>query len=106
TVRKGRPVLAIFDVERGDIVQEIRLETPGEIFQPAWSPDGGTIAFTAQVNGYTDLYFYDVKTDAVRRITNDAYADLQPAWSPDGRRVVFVTDRFSADLQALNFNGY
>jgi Tol biopolymer transport system component len=106
TVRGGRPVIAVFDVERGDIVQEIHLDSPGEIFQPAWSPDGNTLAFTAQVNGYTDLYFYDFKADTVRRVTNDAFADLQPAWSPDGRRLAFVTDRFSADLQTLDFNGY
>ena len=31
----------------------------------------------------------------LRRLTNDAFADLQPAWSPDGRRIAFATDRFS-----------
>ena len=105
-VRSGRPVVAIFNVENGDVVQEITFGERGEIFHPAWSPDGNTIAFAAQVNGYTDLYFYDFKTNAVRRITNDAYADLQPVWSPDGQRLAFVTDRFSADLNTLDFSGY
>jgi hypothetical protein len=32
---------------------------------------------------------------AVRRLTNDRFADMQPAWSPDGRSLAFVTDRAS-----------
>ncbi len=106
TVRSGRPVLAIFDVERGNVAQEIKMDQAGEIFHPAWSPDGNTIAFSAQMNGHTDLYLYDFKSSQIRRATTDAFADLQPSWAPDGRRLVFVTDRFSGDLKTLDFTGY
>jgi WD40-like Beta Propeller Repeat len=40
-------------------------------------------------------------TSTLRRLTNDAFADLQPAWSPDGRRIAFATDRFSSQLETL-----
>jgi WD40-like Beta Propeller Repeat len=40
-------------------------------------------------------------TSTLRRLTNDAFADLQPAWSPDGRRIAFATDRFSTQLETL-----
>ncbi len=106
TVRSGRPVVAIFDVEKGGVVQEIPFNERGEIFQPSWSPDGSTLAFSAQVNGFTDLYLYDFKTGQKRRLTTDAFADLQPVWAPDGRRLAFVTDRFSADLTTLAFKAY
>ena len=43
---------------------------------------------------------------ALRRLTNDAFADLQPAWSPDGRTIAFVTDRFSSRLEALTVGNY
>ena len=47
--------------------------------------------------GLTDLYIYDLAVSKLRRLTNDAYADVQPVWSPDGRRIAFATDRFSTD---------
>jgi hypothetical protein len=105
-VRNERPVLDILNVENGTIEQEIQVPTIGEIFSPAWSPDGRYIAFSGLANGFSDLFLYDLQADSVRRLTNDAYADLQPAWSPDGQRLVFSTDRFSTQLQDLKFGYY
>ena len=106
TIRGGHPVIAIFDADRGGIQEEVKYEDAGEIFQPAWSPDGNSIAFSAQIGGVTDLFVYDFTSKQVRRLTNDSFSDLQPAWSPDGSRIAFTTDRFSADLQALTFRAY
>ena len=72
-----------------------------EVLTPTWAPDGHAIAFTGMRAGLTDLYVFDVMTKTVRRLTNDAFADLQPAWSPDGRRIAFATDRFSTQLDTL-----
>ena len=106
-VRKGRPEIAIIDVEKkGTIAREIEFKQLGEIFQPAWSPDGKYIAFSAQVGGVTDLFVLDMDTNQTRRLTNDKFADLQPAWSPDGKQLAFVTDRFKSDLATLSFKGY
>lgn len=100
-VAKGRPVLAIFDVERG--VREREAPVPGVdgILNPTWAPDGRAIAFTGTRGGLTDLYVYDLATSSLRALTSDAYADLQPAWSPDGARLAFATDRFSTRLDDL-----
>ncbi len=106
TIRGGRPVLAIIDTTRGGIKQEIKFEAYGEIFHPAWSPDGHLIAFSGQVGGVTDLFVHDLRSGQTRRLTNDAFADLQPAWSPDGARLAFVTDRNVTDLTTLAFGGY
>ena len=105
-VRTGRPILAIFDVKSGDIVREIPFGERGEIFQPSWSPDGKTIAFSAQVGGLTDLYTCDLATGAIQRLTQDQFADLQPTWSSDGKQLTFVTDQFSSDLKELRFGNY
>ncbi len=104
-VRQGRPALAIIDTDNGNTLEEIRLPDYGEIFQPSWSPDGKSIAFSAQTGGVTDLHLYDLTTKQARRLTNDAFADLQPTWSPDGRQLAFVTERFRGTLTTLDFKG-
>lgn len=105
-VEKGRPVLSILNVKSGNPEKEVRFPTLGQIFSTTWSPDGQSIAFSAQVDGWTDLFLYDVATGAERRLTNDLYADLQPVWSPDGRTLAFVTDRFDADTALLKAGTY
>jgi Tol biopolymer transport system component len=106
TVTKGRPALAVFDVENGREEREIQVDGVDEIFNPTWSPDGRTIAFTGMSRGLTDLYALDLNTSTLKALTKDAYADLQPAWSPDGRRIAFATDRFTSNLDALQIGAY
>ena len=102
----GRPVLDLLDVESGRVAREIAFPNLGEILHPSWSPDGRYVAFAALSGGLTDLYLYDLQTDSLRQLTNDAYADLEPAWSPDGRTLAFVTDRFSTNLRTLAPGNY
>ncbi len=97
----GHPVLTIVDVERGGKEREITLKGLDEALNPTWSPDGHSIAFAAMVGGFNDLYVYDLESDQLRRLTNDAYTELMPSWSPDGRSIAFATDRFSTNLATL-----
>jgi Tol biopolymer transport system component len=100
-ISKGQPVLTIVDVERGRTEREIRLKDLDEVLNPTWSPDGRTVAFSALVGGFNDLYLYDLETNNLRRLTNDAFTELDPAWSPDGRRLAFATDRFTTALDTI-----
>ena len=103
---KGQPVLTIIDVDSGR--RELEREFPeiGEIFNPAWSPDGQQIAFSALKDGVLDLFLFNVAAQSLTQLTNDPFADLDPEWSPDGRQLAWVTDRFSADVNALVFGNY
>ena len=71
---KGEPVLTIVDVDRGKNEREIKLAGISEVVNPAWSPDGHQIVFSALVGGLNDLYTYDLTKDkddktALRRLT-------------------------------------
>jgi Tol biopolymer transport system component len=101
-ISQGRPVLVLYDVDRGKRKREIRLRDFGQVLNPSWSPDGRFIAFSGVSGGLTDLFIYDLDSNELRRLTNDQFADLQPAWSPDGRTLAFATDRFSTDLATLD----
>src|SRR6185436_17129727 len=100
-ISAGSPVLEIVDADSGRKLDEIKLKDLDEVLNPAWSPDGKQIAFSGLVGGYNDLFVYDLSTKAVKRLTNDAYAELDPSWSPDGRQLAFSTDRFSTKLPQL-----
>ena len=104
-IGKGRPELHIYDMERGDVVQRIRFADLGEIFSPAWSSDGKTLAFTAIKGGLLDLFTYDLETEQRRQLTDDAFAEMQPSFSPDGNTLVFVTDRFTSDVENISYRG-
>jgi Tol biopolymer transport system component len=97
----GRPILTIVDVESGRTEREIKIADVDEVVNPAWSPDGRQIAFSGLTGGFNDLFVYDLEANALRRLTNDPYAELDPAWSPDGRQIAVSTDRFTTDLAKL-----
>ena len=100
----GQPVLTIVDVDRGRREAEHEFKDLGEIYNPAWSPDG-RIAFSALKGGVLDLYVFDLDRQ-LEQLTNDPFADLDPEWTPDGRELVWVTDRFSSNLESLSFGNY
>ena len=105
-VRKGEPVITVFDTESGDRSREFQLQGLGEAFNPTWSPSGDRIAFVANEGGYMDLYVLDVETGNVQALTDDPWTELHPTWSPRGERIAFVTDRFGGDFDVLEYGEY
>ena len=67
--------------------------TPAGLFfqtNPAWSPDGSTIAFASKRGGSFDLYAMSADGSGTRRLTSTKEDDDQPTWSPDGDRIAFA----------------
>ncbi len=55
----------------------------------AWSPDGRYLAFAGQMDGPTsDLYVYDLQSQATRRLSDGLEQILSITWSPDGRWIL------------------
>ena len=56
----------------------------------AWSPDGQYLAFTAQIDGpSSDIYLFDRKNQAVRRLTEEFQNIMQIKWSPSGEKILY-----------------
>ena len=68
---------------------------------PAWSPDGGRLAFASDRDGSLDLYVRDLGPGSTLRVTEGAAATL-PAWSPDGSRIAFVGSADGTAVQAVD----
>jgi Tol biopolymer transport system component len=79
-----------------------RLPHPGVDLQPAWSPDGGRIAFASgQEDGEYHLYVMTADGTNASRLT-DGRNDLDPTWSPDGSAIAFSSLRDgSAQIAAV-----
>ena len=105
-IHAGQPVLTIVDTANGHREGEYEFKDLGEIYNPAFSPDGSQIAFSALKGGVLDLFVYTPATGGLEQLTSDPFADLDPEWSPDGREIVWVTDRFSSNLDTLTFGNY
>jgi dipeptidyl aminopeptidase/acylaminoacyl peptidase len=71
-------------------------------WSPAWSPDGGFIAYSAKDRGETDrnanyeVFVHGADTGVSRKIStfigadNDPDWGARPSWSPDSRRLVWL----------------
>jgi tricorn protease len=60
---------------------------------PAFSPDGATIAFSAQYDGNTDVYTVPAGGGVPARLTWHPGQDVVQGFTPDGRRVLFTSPR-------------
>ena len=75
--------------------------------QSAFSPDGSTIAFTAQRRGRDVLVLMDVRRRRITRILDVGLETaLGPTFSPDGRRIAFSGMRGGiSDLYVVDVDG-
>ena len=73
---------------------------------PAWSPEGGRIAFASDRDGNREIYVMNANGQNPVRLTSNPTADYRPAWSPDGTRIAFVTERDgNAEIYVMNADG-
>ncbi|HKQ57630.1 MAG TPA: hypothetical protein VJY35_07155, partial [Candidatus Eisenbacteria bacterium] len=112
-VKDGRSDLLLVDSGTG-AVSRLTDDTWDEK-EPAWSPDGRRITFSAdrltpvvlhplrQEKGFGayGLFDLDLATGATRMLLDTAGDDHSPAWSADGRKLAFITDRSGTPNIAL-----
>jgi TolB protein len=83
-----------------DIYEQKRtvVSVKGTSYAPAFSADGGKLAFSSSMDGNAEIYVADVdlnptRVGKVRRLTFNPGIDTAPSWSPNGREIAFTSDR-------------
>ena len=81
-----------------------RLSSPdGPESYPRFSPDGKSIAFTANYQGNSDVYVISVKGGVPKRLTYHGMSDRVLGWTPNGKSVLFASSRESGRQRYSQF---
>ena len=90
-----------------DVPSGMSLPGPPSDANPAWSPDGSTIAFQSDRSGNRQVWTMNTNGTGLVNLTNRSTGDdNSPAWSPDGTKLAFASDRSGKwDIWTMNANG-
>lgn len=82
------------------------LASPEPIISPAWSPNGGQIAYVSFESRKPVVYVHEVASGRRRLIANFRGSNSAPAWSPDGRSLAVTLSRDgNSQLYNIDANG-
>ena len=98
---KGYDIIYISDT-KGKIIRKIELKKLDGANYPKFSKDDKFIAFIGLKDGKQDVYLYNLKTNVLRRLTNDYFNDLFPTFDEEGN-IYFISDR---NESIYNFGNY
>jgi Tol biopolymer transport system component len=89
--------LAVIDLKSRQVKRLTDFPLWTDVFTPAWSPDGQTIAFSIfDSAGNREIAVINADGSEFRLLTDDPADDRYPTWSPDGRYLAFISYRNGA----------
>jgi TolB protein len=71
---------------------------PDPIMSPAWSPDGGSLAYVSFENQLPAVFVQELRSGARSRVSARAGVNGAPAWSPDGKKLALALSRRDGNL--------
>ena len=78
---------------------------PGVQTDPAWSPDGRTLAYSSDRSGQAHIWLQAVGGGAAVQLTHTPLPDVEPDWSPDGTRLAFATRGVGGGIRVIAASG-
>jgi TolB protein len=73
-------------------------ESKEPLMSPAWSPDGGEIAYVSFEQRLSTIYVQNLKSGERRRLSAHAGVNQAPAWSPDGKKLAMTLSTREGNL--------
>lgn len=100
----GRYELQIADADGQNAQTALVSKEP--IISPAWSPDGGRLAYVSFENKKPVIFVHTLATGRRTVVANFKGSNSAPAWSPDGRRLAIVLSKDGgSQIFSINADG-
>lgn len=100
----GRYELKIADADGSN--DQTALASREPIISPAWSPDGGKLAYVSFEAKKPVVWVHDLASGRRHVVANFKGSNSAPAWSPDGKQLaVVLTKDGSSQLYTVNVDG-
>ncbi|MFC5510493.1 Tol-Pal system beta propeller repeat protein TolB [Massilia jejuensis] len=96
--------LAVADADGENEIVAVSGREP--IISPAWSPDGGRVAYVSFEDRKPVIYMQDLVTGKRRVIANEKGSNSAPSWSPDGTKLAIALSKSgSYQVYVVNADG-
>jgi len=88
--RAGGQNISIYWMDRQGRFTPLR-ETPGDYYNPVFSPDGKRLALEILDGTRRDIWVYEWERDTLTRLTFTGEVNQYPVWTPDGQRITYIS---------------
>ena len=92
-------VIHFMNVSDNQIIKTFQRDFLISISSPKFSDDGESIVFQAvDQKSFSDIYYYDIDSDSLIRLTNDYYDDRDPCFGINNK-IIFSSDRTAGEFK-------